>query len=352
MWTTYLRALFATVIGAGLFVYVFVLLVDPYDSVWFSPELEREPVSTNQRFSFPALARSGRFDSAVFGTSTTRLLRPSQLDAEFGAAFANLSLNSGTAYEQSALHGLFLRHHASPRTIIYGIDTVWCTVQDTYDRFTFRPFPPWLYDENRWNDVLYLFNFKAIEEAGQQFGFLVGLRQRRYGADGYTNFLPPQSDYDIAQARRHLYGSTEPPPPEALFPVGDQPDPTEIAGWSYATHDLMATMLTDAPAETQKILVFVPYHLSEFALVGPRRREMLAECKRRLTALAETFPNTVVLDFMIPSAITREDSRYWDKLHYNIATAAEFGAAIARGALNRRGEPDLFDYLGGTPGGT
>ena len=40
----------------------------------------------NQRFMYPQIVRSGRFDAAVFGTSTVRLLDPALLDARFGGA--------------------------------------------------------------------------------------------------------------------------------------------------------------------------------------------------------------------------------------------------------------------------
>lgn len=346
-WATYLRTLFGTLIAAGVVVYGFVVLVDPYDSIVFSPDLEREPVATNQRYSFPALARSDRFDSAIFGTSTTRLLRPEQLNSLLDASFVNLSMNSATAYEQSELHALFLRHHPAPKVIVYGIDSVWCTVEDSYQPFTFRPFPPWLYDENRWNDLLYLFNFKAIEEAGQQFGFLTGLRDRRYGADGYTDFLPPQADYDLAQARINLYGSPTPPPADAPAPEGEMPPADEIAAWPYATHALMREMLDAAPEGTLKVLVFVPYHVSQILRIAPLQQAQMAECKRRLTALAAGRPNTRVLDFMVPSAITRDDARYWDKVHFNTDTATQVGAAIVLGIETQSGVPDLFTYLGG-----
>jgi len=346
-WAGYVKTLFATLLAASAVVFAFVVLVDPYDSLFFSPDVEREPVSTNQRYSFPALARSDRFDSAIFGTSTTRLLRPEQLDALFGARFTNLSMNSATAYEQSEIHRLFLRHHPQPRVLIYGIDRVWCTVEETYERFTFRPFPPWLYDEDPWNDLLYLFNFKAVEEAGQQFAYLVGLRERRYGADGYTNFLPPEEEYDLARVQQALYGAGGPPAPGTPPPSGPEPTADERDSWTYATHALMAEMLAATPPETTKILVFVPYHATLIERQPPLQRARLAECKKRLTAIAESVPNTHVLDFMVGSTITRDDTRYWDNLHYNVATATELGAAIARGVARRRAEPGLFDYLGG-----
>lgn len=347
-WPTYLRTLLGTAIAIGVGVYAFVAIVDPYDSVFFSPAALREPVSGNQRYSYPALARSDRFDSAIFGTSTTRLLRPSQLDPLFGARFANLSMNSPTAYEQSELHKVFVRHHPRPTAMIYGIDIVWCEPGDQVQQFTERPFPPWLYDESRWNDLLYLFNFKAIEEAAQQLGFLIGLRERRYGADGYTDFLPPQGEYDLDQARAYIYGRPGPPPSAIRDPAGPAPSPEEVAGWAYPTHGLMRDMLAALPVETVKVLVFVPYHWFRIENTVPEERARWAECKRRLSEIAQAYANTHVLDFMISSRITREDANFWDRLHYNVATATLFGEAIARGVAARAGEDDLFRYLGGS----
>ena len=78
------RAFFRLAVGTAALVagviYAFVVLVDPFDTLPLSPPADRAPVSTNARFSFPALARSAKFDSAIFGTSTSRLLRPVVLD--------------------------------------------------------------------------------------------------------------------------------------------------------------------------------------------------------------------------------------------------------------------------------
>lgn len=75
-WNLYLRTILFTTLLSVLVAYAWILLVDPYDNVWFSPPLEREPVSKNQRFTYPALARNQRFDSLILGTSSIRLLNP------------------------------------------------------------------------------------------------------------------------------------------------------------------------------------------------------------------------------------------------------------------------------------
>ena len=67
---------------AGI-VYAFVVLVDPYDTLPLSPPADRPLVAGNQRFSYPSLARSNRFDSAIVGTSSSRLLRPEVLNPLF-----------------------------------------------------------------------------------------------------------------------------------------------------------------------------------------------------------------------------------------------------------------------------
>ena len=75
-WRSFFALMIAWALGLGLFVYAFLAIVDPFDTLPLSPRLDRPPIATNARYSFPALARSARFDAAIIGTSTSRLLRP------------------------------------------------------------------------------------------------------------------------------------------------------------------------------------------------------------------------------------------------------------------------------------
>ena len=165
-------------------IYAFVVLVDPFDILPLSPPAERVPVASNARFAFPSLARSDRFDSAVFGTSTSRLLRPVVLNAEFGAHFANLAMNAATAYEQSRLMAVFRAAHRDARVVLVGIDIAYCEPGETEEKFTPRYFPEWMYDGGRWRGYREMFNLYAVQEAGQEFGVLTrrqapDIRQRR-----------------------------------------------------------------------------------------------------------------------------------------------------------------------------
>ena len=323
--------------GLGL-IYVFVAVIDPHDNLFISPDWERAVINTNQRFSYPAIARNPDFDSAVFGTSTSRLLKPSALERHLGGRFANLAMNSATAYEQSRMFELFMRHHSDPATLVIGVDIVWCRVSTSVTRYTFRPFPEWMYDENRWNDLLHLLNGPAVEQAGRQLEYWLGRREPKYGFDGYKSFLPLRQEYDIEKARAKIYGPRGP----RLKPTGSA---IAQSDWTFATHELLAGMLAMPPDETTKILFLVPYH--DFNQPDPSTLRGLVwnVCKRRLGELATATPNTHVLDFMISSPITTQDENYWDLLHYSEEVGERIPRLMARALAERTDLPELH-YLG------
>lgn len=303
-----------TALLATLVVALFVALVDPFDTLPLSPPAERWPVASDARFSFPALARSPRFDSALFGTSTSRLLRPAALDPSLGARFANLAMNSATPYEQSELMAVFRRAHPEARMVMVGLDLGWCVTGDTYQKLTPRPFPAWMYGRNRWLGYLHLLNLYAVQEAGQQFGILTGTKKPVYGRDGYTSFVPPDSAYDPARAEAHLHEWGGP-----AVPSGARSGPP--AAWRYPALETLRADLAAFPPRVRKVLFFVPYNHVLLPAPGSDGAAVWSECKRRAAAIGAAVPNTLVLDFMRPSPITENDRNYWDPLHYRMGVA-------------------------------
>lgn len=338
-WGAFWRATLVIAVGTALFVYLFVVLVDPWGMLPLRLPLPRVPISTNARYSFPALAESGAFDSAIFGTSAVRLLRPAMLDALFGARFANLAMNSATAYEQTRLRGVFLRHHPAPRVVMIGLDEQWCAVGDVYSKFpppSFQPqpFPEWMYGGSPWRGYLRVMNLYALQESANQFAVIAGLKAQRYGSDGYTSFVGDDRLYDPTRARMHLAGERAPDAPPPL-----EFDPTSLR---FSVHDLLRQALVAIPQSTLKTLFFVPYHVALQGVPGSAHALELQTCKQRIAELVRPVPNLVLADFMIPSPITREDANYWDPHHYRIATAERLMNDLAGAAAGEA--PPNGDY--------
>jgi len=341
-WRRFARLIAGVGAGALLFVVSFLVIADPYDTLPFSPDFDRAPATTNQRFSYPAIAMDPAFDSIVIGTSTTRLLEPAKLNASIGGRFANLSMNSGMPYEQAQILDLFLRHHPLPRTVIFGIDAVWCATRPS-PQFTERPFPPWLYDDSRWNDVLHLLNFSSVEQAGRQVAQLLGLRQEKYGRDGYRNFLPPLREYDQEKARELIYGSQAPvlAPPE-VPPAGGYGDFRQQL--RFPDHEILAKAVTALPESTRKIFLIAPVHAISIAVPGSQAEAFWQECVSRIAAIGARAGNAHVFNFRIRSEITTDDLRYWDSLHYGTETADRVVSLIADGLAAGRSTDAAFEY--------
>ena len=313
----------------GLGIYLFIVLVDP----WGSPPLPRVPISTNARYSFPALARSPRFDSAVFGTSTSRLLRPEVLDRELGGHFANLAMNSATAWEQSRLLGVFARAHPQARTVLIGLDDSWCRVGEGIERNA-RPFPDWMYARSRWAGYRSMFGLYALQEAANQFAVMVGLKRRRYGTDGYTDFLPPDSRYDRAKVDRIFRAWGTPP---ATPPAGPLQHP-ELAE--------LAPTLRLLPAATRKLLFFTPDSLGQQGVPGSAQAAKWAGCKAEAARTVAGVPGVVLIDFLLPSPITTVRDNYWDPIHYRVAVADRLMHDLARAAAGEISPEGDYRLLG------
>ena len=330
-WDKFLRTAITSFTVLVAFVYALILLVDPYQNVPFSLPLERAPISTNQRFAYPALARDPRFDSVIIGSSTLRLLNPEILDELTGAHFVNLAMNSATAYEQTRIHELFVRHHPETKTVIVGIDDSWCKRGASYEKYTFRAFPEWMYDDNPWNDLLYLFNDKALENTVRLIEYITGNREAKYETNGYKDFTADTGTYDIAAVGRRLYPKGPPSQRRApdVIPRREQP------GWHYASHELLDELLDTTPKGAVTLLLFAPMH----GYYLRRGEASYRECKARILALAAR-RRVGVMDYMIDSPITRSDDNYWDPLHYKARVARDIEGDIAArlGGEERVGE--------------
>lgn len=134
-WKAYWKGFIASSLLLCLLIYGAFYLIDPYDYYPFSIKAQRAPVSSDARYFHTMLARSNQFDSAIIGASTARELRPEQLDPLFHSKFVNLSFNAASAYEQSKILALFVKHHREIKTIIWGLDFVWYKTEDQYTKF-------------------------------------------------------------------------------------------------------------------------------------------------------------------------------------------------------------------------
>jgi hypothetical protein len=307
-WRRSNRLFLATFAGTLATVYIFILLVDPYGVVPFD-----RPMMSVQRQMYPQILRTGRYDSIVVGTSTSKLLDPLALDHALGGHFATFAMRSATAWEQVQFVDYFRRTVAAPKAVVIGLDHEWC-LRSSAAPAREKEFPSWAYDDNRWNDFLYMLNSPTLEIASRTVSGMLGWAPEWVRDDGFEIFVPPDSTYDLARARGHLYGPT--PPPLDLPPMSETERDTitsEALRW-------LDDSLAGLPATTRKVLMFLPLHAHWLPVAGSAGEAREAECKSRVAAIARRRGATLV-DWRIVSSLTTDDSHFWDPLHYRLPIA-------------------------------
>ncbi len=332
MWQRYTWILMGFVPVALCCVTLFILLIDPYG---ISPTglPIREPIlHTNQRYVYPQIVRNGGFDSYVIGTSTSRLLEPPRLDRALGGKFANLAMNDARAWEQKQLMDLILRDAGPPRTLLIGLDTVWCREDaDTYQVSRTRTFPHWMYDGADLTDLRYMLNLSTLNLAFKKLQFQLGRNVRRFDPDGFADFTDGEKKYDPERARKRIWDGRE----NARIPVTpafEVEDPS--AHWTLPALPWLEDVLARTQGKSRVLLVFMPVHLTAQPRPGSDNAAREHECKRRIQDLAMRY-NAFYADYRNASQMNTNDLNYWDPLHWRIHVGRslldELGARLTHG---------------------
>ena len=329
-WSRFLRTMLVSLAASFALCAGLVVLMNPYGNL--PPILFSKHVITDQqqRFQYPAIIRTGEFDSAIFGTSSIRLLDPADLEPQLGH-FAGLAMNDARAWEQYMLMKLFLRHVPRPRTLVVGIDSVWCRPDADSNRVTRRTFPDWMFDETLLNDWPNMLNFRSLEIAGRQVAARLGMMPPALPPNGFKVFTPPEGEYDLARAQQHLYGQgpRQIPKPQEPSVELSEAERTALRMPALAWLEEIARM---TPPESLFVFVFVPAHAANLPQPGSRSAADYAECRRRIIDIAGTRKSRVV-DFRFPSAITTADENFWDPLHYRVPIARKIAQGILAATL-------------------
>lgn len=321
-WRRFAMIFIGVMFGCGLAIWLFIVIIDPWNILPASPPFNRIPISTNARYSMPALAMSDRFDSAMIGTSTSRLLRPQFMNGPFGARFVNLSMNTASPWEQEKIFSLFLRHHPQPKVVTFDIDFTWC-FQDINGPN--RPFPYWMYEGSLWKGYLHMADLYALQEASNQFLWLIGLKKQRYGSDGYTTLLPVDYAYNpkvVNKVFREWWPTDSSPPNGRSL---DQPALRRLV-----------FMLKMLPTNTLKIVWIPPFSAEFFGKEGGWTNMKWQACKADITKIIQDYPNAIAIDFAQPSPITSQRSNFWDPIHYRNFIADKVMIGLIEASLHHQ----------------
>ena len=113
-----------------------------------------------ERYLNSGIIRNFSFDAVIAGTSMTENFKTSEFDRLFGVRSVKLPTSGGTFKEVNDTCARALERHSDLKIILRGLDLNMINCDKDMIRFDF--FPEYLYDDNRINDVNYLFGKNAL----------------------------------------------------------------------------------------------------------------------------------------------------------------------------------------------
>jgi len=308
--------LIGTFFGALGALLLAILYIDPYDSGRF-PSLGVQGTSLFfQRYANVGLARSARFDSAIFGNSHAQLIDPQRLSAATGMKFVQLATPGANPPELLVTMRWFIRHHTEISALVLGFDERWCTTDRVIATRT--PFPFWLYGDSNLVYIANMLSTRTLRDSVDRVMFALG-RRPVPRQDGYD-------DYEIGRTRNFHPAQTFPPRREQPGPALAELAATAPAR-SFPAIDMLDDVLRDLPEVAKVVVVLPPQYASRVADDDGSLEQGINACKLELWR--RTRPRGAFLDFLVQSPITRDADNFWDEEHYTSKVARTVEARLA-----------------------
>lgn len=144
-----------TLLGAILLVAVVCFVFDPYFH-FHKPFFFVSYRLYDERYTNDGISRHFEYDAIITGTSMAQNFKPSELDALLGTCCVKETFSGAGYQELSQNLERALQYNKQIETIVWTLDYNGLIREKDWTQY--EGYPTYLYDNNPWNDVQYIFN--------------------------------------------------------------------------------------------------------------------------------------------------------------------------------------------------
>lgn len=150
------------VIGALVVVAMQVIRVDPFFH-YHQPDTDNYYyILNNERSQNDGIIKHFDYDAIITGTSMTQNFKTTEMDEIFGTNSIKIPYSGASYKEINDSLIVALKHNKNLKTIIRGLDINRFLQDKNIMRLDLGEYPTYLYDNNIFNDVQYIFNREVI----------------------------------------------------------------------------------------------------------------------------------------------------------------------------------------------
>ena len=166
------------------------IVIDPLFQ-YHKPWLGMEPVITDERYQNAGIGRNFDFDNVIIGNSLSENFKPSDVSKAFGGETVKLTASGSHTLDWTYVLNVLKKRESPPKNVMFNLDPYIFHASDTELK---HELPTYLYDNNYFNDVNYLFNFSVFDE----FTVSMITRNRKNSIPDYDSFMVAD-DFDFSE---------------------------------------------------------------------------------------------------------------------------------------------------------
>ncbi len=285
-----------------------VVYVDPYFH-YHAPKTDQFFYGLyNQRSQNDGILRHFDYDAVITGTSMTENFRTSELDALFGVSSVKTSFSGGSYYEINRSLEAALRRNPNIRLIVRGLDLAMFFDDAHRLRNDLGDYPDYLYDNDPFNDVQYLFEKEIVIASAETI--LNARRGMQTGIAAFDDYSRWQESYTFG--RNSVLGSPLVSSPCAAVHLTEA-DRALIR--ENITQNV--TALADAHPDVDFYYFLTPYSAAWWAfLVNDGTVYRQIEAEQYLIELILPHENIHLFSFNTVPEIVADLNNYKDITHY------------------------------------
>jgi hypothetical protein len=272
-------------------------------------------LSANERYQNPGLIRHYPYNAIIIGTSMSENFRPSYVDRRLGGHALKVPIRGSTAHEQFLTARLALTTDKVKR-VIWGIDHWMCSGSPETVGMSKSPFPAFLYREDPFPYVQYLFNISTFIDS------LKVVLTRRLWEPPDTSALERLYawDHTVVFSRERAIQDLKMSMAQNARSLGLSPT---FYGLDTMTANFAVNVLSivDEFPHVEFVIFFPPYSILQFKYYEWQNPDLLDRLFAfRALMIRELLPrrNVILFSFDDVPAVTHNLDNYKDMAHYRV----------------------------------
>lgn len=291
--------------AAFLLVALAVVIVDPYFH-YHKPLPFLSFRLYEERYINDGISRHFDFDAVITGTSMAQNFRPSEMDALFGTRSVKETFSGAGYRELSENLERALERNPDITTVLWTVD--YNGFLRPWDWVQYEDYPAYLYDDNPWNDVSYLFNKDVLYHA-----VLPNIAMTLTGQDSTTmdEYSSWERECGLPIILQSYDRENVSPEPDLTFDEEERRAVTQ-------TIETNITRVVNRYPDVVFYIFYPPYSIcywDALNIKGTLVRQIMAE--QTATELLLECPNVRLYNFFDQYQVVCNPDYYCDDGHYN-----------------------------------